>query len=133
MFYVYVGTRTVSAGINTFTETFVSKNEAEIYEKMCSFSEESVKNFVKESEPEEIVSMTYLGGVEELDYEDKVQKLSNMCVNDILENLSKKDIVTIYANLYDDEEIIAINSYDKYGEEIDTLFSNERVEIEMDS
>lgn len=130
MSHIYIGTRAVLSGETGFNEVFVSRDEEGVFKKMRSFAKDSVKDFINESieDPEGIISMTYMGEVEsDENFLNKVENIREMPLSDIMQELSDRDILTIYANLYDDEEIIVVSQYSEEGEENFALLSNETI------
>lgn len=126
MCYVYVGTRFVSQGEESFSETFVGKTLDIVFEQMIPFVTDAVREFITEVEDENVVDMTYIGEVEkDEDFYNKVELIKGLSANEVIESLSKQDVVTIYANLYDDEETIVVTGYDENGIEKEVVLTNE--------
>ena len=128
MSYVYVGTRFVVSRDGNFSEVFVGKTENIVFNKMLPFVKDSVRDFITDADVEDVVNMTYIGEVEkDEEYLHKVELVAGLTANEVLDSLSNKDIVTIYANLYDDEESIVVMGYDEEGEEETSVLTNEHI------
>lgn len=128
MSYVYVGTRFVVSEGGNFSEVFVGKTENSVFEKMLPFVKDSVRDFISDSDDEDVINMTYMGEVEkDDDFLDRVGLLAGLSANEVLDSLPSKDIVTIYANLYDDEESIVVMGYNENGEEETSILTNEHI------
>jgi hypothetical protein len=126
MCYVYVGTRFVSQGEESFSETFVGRPLDLVFEQMLPFVTGAVRDFITETEDEDVIDMTYIGEVEkDEDFYNKVELIKGLSANEVIEALPKQDIVTIYANLYDDEETIVVTGYDENGREKEVVLTNE--------
>jgi hypothetical protein len=117
MSYVYVGTRNANNTETVINEVFVSSTEAGVLSQMIPFALKVVTDFVEDNidEVENVVRVLYGEHREDDDYRKKVKLLEKLNVDEMMESLSSKEILTIYSNLYKEEEIILVEGYDKDG------------------
>lgn len=129
MSYVYVGTRNANNAYETaINEVFVASTEESVLNQMVPFVTESLNGFIEDNidEVENIIEMLYSDEEEKDDaFDEKVASLQNLSVEEVVQLLSPRELLTIYANLYQEEEVISLAGYNEDGEKEIVVLSNE--------
>lgn len=126
MSYVYVGTRNANNEGYTINEIFVASTEEGVMSQMVPFVKETVASFVEDNIDvvENIVSMTYEYDERSQKFHQKVALFKTLSIDEIVESLSPKELLTIYGNFCQEEELIVIAGYSEDGEQENIVFSN---------
>lgn len=128
MSYVYVGTRNANNTENVINEVFVAATEESVLNQMVPFVTEPLNSFIEDNidDVENIVEMLYSDEEEKDDaFDEKIASLQNLSVEEVVQLLSPKELLTIYANLYQEEEVISLAGYNEDGEKEIIVLSNE--------
>lgn len=128
MSYVYVGTRNANNTENVINEVFVAATEESVLNQMVPFITEPLNSFIEDNidDVENIVEMLYSDEEEKDDaFDEKIASLQNLSVDEVVQLLSPKELLTIYANLYQEEEVISLAGYNEDGEKEIVVLSNE--------
>jgi uncharacterized membrane protein len=134
MSYVYVGTRNANNEGYVINEIFVASTEEDVMNQMVPFVKETVASFVEGNIDvvENVVGMTYeydersdpLNDERSDEFHQKVALFKTLSIDEIVESLSPKELLTIYGNLYQEEELIVIAGYNEDGEQEIVVMSN---------
>jgi hypothetical protein len=128
MSYVYVGTRNANNTENVINEVFVAATEESVLNQMVPFITEPLNSFIEDNidDVENIVEMLYNNEEDKDDaFDEKVASLQNLSVEEVVQLFSPKELLTIYANLYQEEEVISLAGYNEDGEKEIVVLSNE--------
>jgi uncharacterized membrane protein len=101
---------------------------------MVPFVKETVASFIEGNIDvvENVVGMTYeydersdpLNDERSDEFHQKVALFKTLSIDEIVESLSPKELLTIYGNLYQEEELIVIAGYNEDGEQEIVVMSN---------
>ena len=96
--------------------------------QMVPFITEPLNSFIEDNidDVENIVEMLYNNEEDKDDaFDEKVASLQNLSVEEVVQLFSPKELLTIYANLYQEEEVISLAGYNEDGEKEIVVLSNE--------
>lgn len=126
MSYVYVATRNTEDGV--INELYVDSTEDGIVKKLLPCFKGAVVSFIEDNidERENIVEALYDTYDEKKDdvFNERLKSIMNLNANKVIEAFSEKEILTIYGNLYKEEENIFVSGYDKNGNQEAVVLSN---------
>lgn len=118
MSYVYVGTQNANNERYTINEVFVASTEEGVLNQMVPFVTEAVICFIDDN-------IDMIENVVDMLYNEKVASLKGLSVDEIVKSLSQKELLTIYGNLYQEEERLVVAGYNEDGEQEIVVLSNE--------
>jgi hypothetical protein len=124
MSYVYVATRNTEDGV--INELYVDSTEDGIVKKLLPCFKGAVVSFIEDNidERENVVDMLYSDDERGDEFNEKVASLKGLSVDEIVKSLSPKELLTIYGNIYKEEENIFVSGYDKNGNQEAVVLSN---------
>lgn len=127
MSYVYVGTRNANNESYAINELFVASTEEGVLNQMVPFVTEAVVCFIDDNIDviENVVDMLYGNEVLVDEFDEKVASLKKLTVEEIVKSLSPRELLTIYGNLYREEERLVVAGYNEDGEQEVVVLSNE--------